>query len=93
MPTNDVDYEHLPPDQPADETDYSLRAHFARISDEKLREYDPAWSDEQVIEWDDDFTCEGNLLLVCCEREIDVHEYRRALEEHMKFRGITPGGR
>ena len=35
-----------------DETDINLRAHFTRMSDERLKEYDASWSDEQLIEWD-----------------------------------------
>ena len=47
-----MDYEHLPGDEPLDETDVSLRAYLSRISDEHLAHYDPAWTDEQVRAWD-----------------------------------------
>ena len=37
----DVNYEVLPTGMAMDETDINLRAHFSRMSDEKLAEYDP----------------------------------------------------
>ncbi len=72
--------------QPPDETDISLRAYFSRLSDERLREYDPAWSDAQVMEWDGEFRSDGALMLVCCERDIEISEYRAVLEEHIRRR-------
>ena len=84
---NDIDLER-PLDGPPDETDINLRAYFTRVADERLREYDPGWSDEQVIEWDGNFRSDGSLMLVCCERDIEIDEYRRVLEEHIGRRGI-----
>lgn len=81
-----IDYEHLPAGEAMDETDVSLRAYLAGLSDEHLAEYDPAWTDEQVITWDGNFRSDGNLFLVCCERDVDVAEFRRVLEEHLRFR-------
>jgi hypothetical protein len=81
-----VDYEHLPGDQPLDETDVSLRAYLARIPDERLALYDPSWTDEQVEAWDGNFRSDGALMLVCCERDIDVAEFRQALEKHLQYR-------
>ena len=83
-----IDYEHLPPDEPMDETDVSLRAYLAALSDERLAQYDPGWSDEQLIEWDGNFRSDGALMLVCCERDVEIGEYRRVLEQHRKHRGI-----
>lgn len=78
-----------PPDgRPQDETDVSLRAYFSRIRDERLREYDPAWSDDRLVEWDGNFRSDGALMLVCCERDIEVEEYRSVLEEHLRQRGV-----
>ena len=71
-----------------DETDINVRAYFSRLSEEKLGEYDPAWSDEQVVEWDGNFRSDGALMLVCCERDIEVAEYRQILEEHIKLRSV-----
>jgi hypothetical protein len=79
-------FEHLPTGVPLDETDVSLRAYLSRLSDEHLGQYDPAWTDEQVIEWDGNFKSDGTLMLVCCERDVDVTDFRRVLEEHLKYR-------
>ena len=84
-----MDYEHLPGDGLLDETDVSLRAYLARISDEWLAQYDPAWTDDEVVEWDGNFRSDGALMLVCCERDIDVTEFRRALEEHLLHRRLS----
>ncbi len=84
------DYEMLPAGVPLDETDVSLRAYFAGFSDERLAGYDPTWPDDRLIEWDGNFRSDGCLMLVCCERDVDVSEYRRVLEEHMRFREIVP---
>src|SRR5437762_14096196 len=81
-----ADFEHLPGDQALDETDVSLRAYLAGLSEEHLAQYDPSWSDEQVLAWDGNFRSDGALMLVCCERDVDVTEFRRVLEEHLRFR-------
>lgn len=88
-----INYEKLPADMDMDETDINLRSYFCRQTDERLLEYDPSWTDEQTIAWDDNFTSDGNLMLICSEREIDIAEYRRVLEEHMGFRGLKLAGR
>ncbi len=81
-----VDWEHLPGDGPLDETDVSLRAYLARLSEDHLAEYDPSWGDERLMEWDGNFRSDGHLMLVCCERDVDVQEFRRVLEQHLRFR-------
>jgi hypothetical protein len=83
---NRIDAEHLPGDGPLDETDVNLRAYLSQLSDEHLAEYHRSWSDEQVMDWDGNFRSDGGLMLVCCERDVDVHEFRRVLERHLKFR-------
>jgi len=83
---NIINYEHLPAGLPMDETDVSLRAYLSRLSDEHLDKYDPAWTDEQVVEWDGNFKSDGSLMLVCCERDVEPAEFRRVLEEHLKYR-------
>lgn len=84
-----VDYEHVPAEKRMDETDVSLRAYLAGLSDEHLREYSPLWTDEEVIAWDDNFRSDGALMLVCCERDVDITEFRQVLEEHLAARGIA----
>jgi hypothetical protein len=86
MSESKPNYERLPADMPMDETDINLRAHFTRMSDEKLSSYDPALTDEQLMEWDGDFRDDGTLFLVCSERDVEIDEYRRVLEEHIGFR-------
>lgn len=75
-------------DTPGDETDVSLRAYFIRMSDQRLQEYHPAWTDYQVIEWDGNFRSDSALMLVCCERKVKITEYREVLEEHIARRAI-----
>ena len=86
----DPTFERLPGDGPLDETDVSLRAYFANLSDEQLNGYDPTWSDERVIEWDGNFRSDGALMLTCCERDVDVKEYRQVLERHLACRRGRP---
>ena len=79
-------FENLPADRPSDETDIGLRAYITRIDDEKLAGYESSWSDEQVLDWDGNFKDDGALMLVCCERDVEVPEFRHVLEEWLEFR-------
>lgn len=79
-------FEQDPSDKPMDETSVNLRAYFDRMADEKMRAYSAAWSDEQVVEWDGNFRDDGNLMMLCCERDVDVIEYREVLEECIRYR-------
>ena len=80
-----VNFESLPGLPPGDETDVSLRAYVSRIPPEKLALYDPDWSDSQVMEWDGNFRSDDNLMLVCCERDVSVQDFRGVLEEYIQF--------
>lgn len=80
------EFENLPEDQPSDETDIGLRAYITRLSEERLAQYDPNWTDEQVGEWETNFKNDGGLMLVCCERDVAIPEYRAVLEEWLTFR-------
>ena len=86
----ELNYERLPEGQAMDETDISLRAYLARLDDSRLSQYDPSWSDEQVIAWDGNFRDDGALMLVCCERDVEIDEFRQVLVEHMQFRNLVP---
>ena len=86
MTDPNINYEILPAGMAMDETDVNLRSYFSRMSDEKLTEYNQRWSDEEVIAWDGNFRDDGNLFLVCSERDVDIEEYRRVLSEHIRFR-------
>ncbi|MCI0525264.1 MAG: hypothetical protein L0Y75_08395, partial [Acidobacteria bacterium] len=79
-------FEQEPTPEPMDETGVNLRAYFDRMDDEKMRQYAPSWSDEQVIEWDGNFRDDGDLMLLCCERDVDVKEYRQVLEQCIGYR-------
>ena len=83
---DDLELERPADGTPPDETDISLRAYFNRLGEERLREYDPSWTDEQLVEWDGNFRADGALMLVCCERDIEIDEYRRVLEEQISRR-------
>lgn len=72
-----------------DETGINLRAYFDHIDDEKIRQYSPDWTDEHVVEWDGNFRDDGNLMLLCCERDVDVAEYRRVLEDCLEYRNLV----
>lgn len=73
-------------DERPDETSINLRAYFDRMPDEKMRQYSPDWTDAQVVEWDDNFRDDGALMIACCERDVDVAEYRRVLAQARAYR-------
>jgi hypothetical protein len=73
-------------DEPTDEAGINLRAYFDLMPDEKMREYTPTWSDEQVMAWDGNFRDDGYLLLICSERDVEVKEYRSVLESCIRYR-------
>lgn len=72
--------------EPGDETSVNLRAYFDRIPDEKMQQYSSSWDDQQVMEWDGNFKNDGELLLPCSERDVEMSEYRKVLEECIKYR-------
>ena len=79
-------FEQEPTDGFVDETTFALRAHFDRMDDAKLRSYSPSWPDRQVMEWDGNFKSDGDLLLPCTERDVDIAEYRRVLAQCIDYR-------
>ncbi len=84
-------FEQEPYPDGADETDVNLRAYFDRMPDEKLRLYNADWTDEEVIVWDGNFRSDGNLMLICTERDVDIAEYRRVLAECVAYRNRARG--
>jgi hypothetical protein len=78
-------------DERPDETSINLRAYFDRMPDDKMQQYSPGWSDEQVVEWDGNFRDDGVLMIACCERDVDVPEYRRVLELARAYRDRVRG--
>jgi len=81
-----VAYEHHPAGMPMDETDMSLRYYLTEMSDDKIASYDPNMTDKELLEWDGNFRDDGNLMLVCVERDVNIVEYRTVLEEHIQLR-------
>jgi hypothetical protein len=79
-------FEQEPSTEPMDETSINLRAYFDRMDDTKMRAYRPEWSDAEVRSWDENFRDDGCLMLFCCEREVEVAEYRQVLEECIRYR-------
>jgi hypothetical protein len=79
-------FEQEPWEKSPDETDVNLRAYLDRMPDEKMRQYSPDWTDEEVLEWDGDFRNDGALMIACCERDIDIEEFRRVLEQAIAYR-------
>jgi hypothetical protein len=84
-------FEQEPYPDGADETDINLRAYFDRMPDEKLRLYNADWTDEEVMAWDGNFRSDGNLMLICTERDVDITEYRRVLAECVAYRNRARG--
>jgi len=74
------------PHEPTDETGVNLRAYFDRMPDDKMQRYSRAWTDEQVVEWDGNFRDDGALMLICSERDVEIAEYRKVLEECIRYR-------
>ena len=79
-------FEQEPDGEPLDETGVNLRAYFDLMPDEKMQQYRSDWADEQTIVWDDNFRDDGNLMLLCSERDVDVREYRKVLEICIRYR-------
>ncbi len=69
-----------------DETSVNLRAYFDRMPDEKMQQYPPAMSDQQLMEWDGNFKDDGDFMILCSERDVDVDEYREVLEQCIRYR-------
>jgi len=78
-------FEHEPHD-PTDESGVNLRAYLDRMPDERLQQYSPAWTDERVVDWDGNLRDDGALMLICSERDVEVAEYRKVLEECIRYR-------
>jgi hypothetical protein len=84
-------FEQEPYTSEMDESAVNLRAYLDRMDEEKMLQYSPAWTDEQVVEWDGNFRDDGALMLICSERDIDVTEYRQELEACLKYRDRVRG--
>ena len=74
---------------PPDETSVNLRAYFDAFSDERLAQYSSGWSDDEVMAWDGNFRNDGALMMVCCDRDVDIREYRQVIEQARRFRRLA----
>ena len=79
-------FEDAPYRHPPDETDVNLRAYFDSFDEERVESVDPAWDDDRLRAWDGNFRDDGLLMMVCCDREVDIGEYRAVLAEFLEFR-------
>ena len=79
-------FEQDPTAEPLDETDVNLRAYFDRMDDTRMQQYSSAWTDDEVVAWDGNFRDDGELMLFCCEREVEIDEYRQVLEQCIAYR-------
>ncbi len=80
-------FEGEPPFEEMSETGINLCAYFDAMPDTQLATYDASFSDDQLMEWDGNFTSEGTLLLPCCESEdVDPAMYRRYIERCIGYR-------
>ncbi len=79
-------FEDAPYASPPDETDVNLRAYLDAIPDGKLDNVDLSWGDGRLRDWDGNFRNDGCLMLVCCDRDVRIGEFRRVLAEFLAFR-------
>ncbi len=79
-------FEDAPYASPPDETDVNLRAYFDAMPDEKVATADLSRSDDELLAWDGNFRIDGLLMMVCCDRDVDITEYRQVLAEFLRFR-------
>ncbi len=80
-------FEGEPPFEEMSETGINLCAYFDAMDDAKLKTYVASFSDEQLMEWDGNFTSDGTLLLPCCESEdVDPQMYRRFIDQCIRYR-------
>jgi hypothetical protein len=84
-------FEQQPYPGGSDETDINLRAYFDRMPDERMRQYDRAWSDEELMQWDGNFRSDGKLMLICSERDVEVEDYRAVIEVCIEYRNSVRG--
>ena len=69
------------------ETGVNLCAYFDAMPDDKLKTWRSAFSDEELMRWDGNFTSDGNLLLPCSEsEEVDPEMYRQYAEACIRYR-------
>jgi len=58
------------------------------MPEEKMRAYSPEWDDERVLAWDGNFRSDSALMMACCERPVNIEEYRRVMEQCIAYRNL-----
>ena len=92
MTETDWNFEGEPPFEPRTEAGINLCAYFDGMPDAKLRTFDPAMSDEDLMRWDGNFKSDGDMLLPCVEsEEVDVEMYRRYIAQCIRYRDRVRG--
>jgi hypothetical protein len=87
MPEPRWNFEGEPPFEARTEAGINLCAYFDAMPDAKLKTWDPAMSDEQLMKWDGNFKADGDLLLPCTEsEEVGARMYRLYITECIKYR-------
>jgi hypothetical protein len=43
-------------------------------------------NDQQLMEWDGNFKDDGDFMILCSERDVDVVEYREVLAQCIRYR-------
>jgi hypothetical protein len=85
-------FEGEPPFEPRTEAGINLCAYFDAMPDAKLKTYDPAMSDDELMAWDGNFKTDGDLFLPCCEsEEVEPEMYRRYIAEVIRYRERVRG--
>lgn len=80
-------FEGEPPFEPRTEAGINLCAYFDAMPDAKLKTFDPAMSDDELMRWDGNFKSDRDMLLPCTEsEEVDVEMYRRYIAECIRYR-------
>jgi hypothetical protein len=86
-------FEGEPPFEPRTEAGINLCAYFDAMPDAKLKTYDPAMSDDELMRWDGNFKSDGDMLLPCTEsEEVDVEMYRRYIAACIQYRDRVRNG-
>jgi hypothetical protein len=87
MPEPRWNFESETPFEERSEAGINLCAYFDAMPDAKLRTWDPAFTDDELMAWDGNFKSDGDLFLPCCEsEEIEPDMYRRYIAECIKYR-------
>ena len=85
-------FEGEPPFEPRTEAGINLCADVDGMPDAKLKTFDPAMSDEDLMRWDGNFKSDGDMLLPCVEsEEVDVEMYRRYIAQCIRYRDRVRG--